>query len=378
MDDRRNALAAPPADAVEEAFGLRLTDWRLVGGGIDEDARVWRAAVVGSRVSGLVVSGLAAGDSVVPGSLVPGSPAGGSRACGSAVVAEVAVKVSVEDRRISAELLTRLAGHGVPGLVPPLRPVVGGVGVTAGGLWISAYPWITGRAGDVDGLIGAQWAALGRTIAAAHAVPVGALPPGLPRERFTHVAAADEFGAVDDAMRVALSSAAADPVTAEVAGVWLGGLAQTPTLTGLADRLAPAAQVRSGEFVLCHADPHLANVLVIPDGGICLLDWDDALLAPVERDLLFHLGGWDSLGASSVADQASFAAGYGSMAPDPLLLSYFRVVRLMEDLSFAGRVATDPAESAARRAWARNIVAGTLGSNGLLAATLAGLGTSLR
>jgi spectinomycin phosphotransferase len=43
--------------------------------------------------------------------------------------------------------------------------------------------------------------------------------------------------------------------------------------------------------VLCHADLHTWNVLVDGDGRLWLVDWDEAILAPRERDLMFLVGG---------------------------------------------------------------------------------------
>jgi spectinomycin phosphotransferase len=41
------------------------------------------------------------------------------------------------------------------------------------------------------------------------------------------------------------------------------------------------------EFVNCHGEPSPANILSSNDGEIHLLDWDDPIFAPKEKDLLF-------------------------------------------------------------------------------------------
>jgi spectinomycin phosphotransferase len=40
-----------------------------------------------------------------------------------------------------------------------------------------------------------------------------------------------------------------------------------------------------GDWVVTHGEPHSANVIREPAGGLRLVDWDTALLAPRERDL---------------------------------------------------------------------------------------------
>jgi len=50
-------------------------------------------------------------------------------------------------------------------------------------------------------------------------------------------------------------------------------------------------------WVLTHGEPHSANLMRTPDGGLRLLDWDTVLIGPRERDLWMvlddDLTGWD-------------------------------------------------------------------------------------
>ncbi len=41
------------------------------------------------------------------------------------------------------------------------------------------------------------------------------------------------------------------------------------------------------DFVICHGEPHQWNTMVNEQGEIFLVDWDDSLLAPKEKDLIF-------------------------------------------------------------------------------------------
>jgi spectinomycin phosphotransferase len=45
-----------------------------------------------------------------------------------------------------------------------------------------------------------------------------------------------------------------------------------------------------GKFVICHGDLTPGNILVTPTGDLCLADWDEPILAPKERDLVFLAG----------------------------------------------------------------------------------------
>ena len=44
-------------------------------------------------------------------------------------------------------------------------------------------------------------------------------------------------------------------------------------------------------FVLCHSDIHGGNILIADTGELYVVDWDDPILAPKERDLMFIGGG---------------------------------------------------------------------------------------
>ncbi len=77
-------------------------------------------------------------------------------------------------------------------------------------------------------------------------------------------------------------------------------------------------QKTSPLFIPCHADIHTANLLVDPQGGLHIVDWDQPILAPQERDLMFVVGGHSP-------EEAAFFQGYGEVAIDPLALAYYRL-----------------------------------------------------
>ncbi|HET7170207.1 MAG TPA: phosphotransferase [Gaiellales bacterium] len=63
------------------------------------------------------------------------------------------------------------------------------------------------------------------------------------------------------------------------------------------DRLAGRVRGEPGGWVITHGEPHSANVIRAPEGGLRLVDWDTALIGPPERDLWMVLdpdmAGWD-------------------------------------------------------------------------------------
>ncbi len=56
------------------------------------------------------------------------------------------------------------------------------------------------------------------------------------------------------------------------------------------DDLAGRVAAREDRLVITHGEPHAGNVMITPDRGLVIVDWDTVLLAPPERDL------WDMAG----------------------------------------------------------------------------------
>jgi spectinomycin phosphotransferase len=63
------------------------------------------------------------------------------------------------------------------------------------------------------------------------------------------------------------------------------------------DELAAGVGENSDSWVVTHGEPHRANVIRDPQGGVHLVDWDTTLIAPRERDLQMvldqDLTGWE-------------------------------------------------------------------------------------
>lgn len=84
-------------------------------------------------------------------------------------------------------------------------------------------------------------------------------------------------------------------------------------------------------FVLCHADIHPGNLLISSD-DFFIVDWDDPMLAPIERDLMF-IGAGISGKRHGNREASLFFQGYGHVKIDPIALRYFRCARIIEDLA---------------------------------------------
>jgi spectinomycin phosphotransferase len=109
--------------------------------------------------------------------------------------------------------------------------------------------------------------------------------------------------------------------------------------------LAKSVKQAEHPLVLCHADVHTNNILLGDDGRLYVIDWDDARLAPKERDLMFVLA------EAGEAERRSFFAGYGDLAMDPLVLAFYQHEWCVEDIgAFAEEILDLDGASASTRA----------------------------
>jgi spectinomycin phosphotransferase len=108
-------------------------------------------------------------------------------------------------------------------------------------------------------------------------------------------------------------------------------------------RIAGAGEAPGLEFVLCHADVHPGNLHLAPEGALYLVDWDNVIFAPKERDLMSIGAGMDS---DRGQGEALFYSGYcRSSSPasidraaqiDRAALAYYRYERIIEDFAAYG------------------------------------------
>jgi spectinomycin phosphotransferase len=311
-------------EQVRQDFGVELVSIEPVLHGADEAAQLWHAVdAAGARYAVKLT--------------------GGGTAAGLAVTAH-------------------LARHGTPGIAAPLRTHDDRPFADHDGRRLSVAPWVSDQRALDEPMTAAHWTGFGRLLARAHSTaPTGELAGLLPHEQHTHPRAT----AVVHDVRRGLAEPGEDHLVRDLALFWRQHADAIGAVLDHADRLGE--RLRGGQHpeVICHADPHLGNLLLGPDGQVWLIDWDDAVLAPPERDLMFVVGGVLAFAPVTAQDQAAFFTGYGPAEIDPGRLAYYMCVRALEDLDFALHV-LDVTRPEADRAWALSIVRGCLSPTGLV------------
>ncbi|MGH9829994.1 MAG: phosphotransferase family protein, partial [Blastocatellia bacterium] len=94
--------------------------------------------------------------------------------------------------------------------------------------------------------------------------------------------------------------------------------------------LSGLLQKQTCPHVICHGDLHPANLIRESSGRVFVIDWDDVMLAPKERDFVFvDESPVDHSGALMFSP---FFQGYGETEMDWIALTYYRYERVAQDL----------------------------------------------
>jgi spectinomycin phosphotransferase len=222
--------------------------------------------------------------------------------------------------------------QGVPHVLAPLATGAGAAYVLVDSFALALYPMLDARTGTKGGLSPQQWRQLGVTLRQIHAMP---LTPQLTRMvgREAFRPTRRELLAELDALLTTV--APDDPAAWELARVWRARQGVIDGLVERADTLGRHLARLSFPQVLCHADLHTWNVLIDADQQPWIVDWDEAILAPKERDLMFVVGG---IGHELVRprDTDWFFQGYGQVGIDPRLLAYYRSAWAVQDIAAYG------------------------------------------
>ncbi len=225
-----------------------------------------------------------------------------------------------------------LHDRGVAQVVAPLPSVIGRLWVGAAGYALILYPFVAGMTGMDHRMSARQWHDYGATLRQIHDV---AVTPELARQmrRETFV---PEWGAMVRRLDAHIAAESFDePAPQALATFWQAHREEIHAVLERAEALGRRLIQPTPSFRLCHAAIHTGNVIVGVNGQVWIVDWDEAILAPVERDLMFVVGGISEK-LVGPTEEAHFLEGYGAAAIDPIALAYYRSTWAVGDIGSYG------------------------------------------
>jgi spectinomycin phosphotransferase len=222
-----------------------------------------------------------------------------------------------------------LHAHGIRQVVAPIPTTSNMLWVRAHGFVWTLYPFVDGKTGFERALSQRHWIALGQSMQAVHTTKLpAALAERVPQEDYSPRWRA-QVRAFDNQVQ---QDRFADPVAARLAAFWLAKRDEILAIVDRAGHLALAVQQRAAQFVICHSDLHARNILISGDDEVAIVDWDEPILAPKERDLMFVGGGVGGIWNDD-REAAWFYHGYGQAEIDPTALCYYRYERIVADIA---------------------------------------------
>jgi len=229
-----------------------------------------------------------------------------------------------------------LAANGIDHLLPSISTVDGQVADAGEPFSFALFPFVDARPGGEAGLTPGDRRELGRFLRAVHATdPDDRLQALLRRERFMvrDEAYIERVGGELD------TAEPPDAIAGALLARWREHRDTIVHTLGRARELAAYGRSAHRPLVICHADFHAWNVLVETSGAIHIVDWDEVVYAPRERDLMFVSGDIADIDPAG----ADFYAGYGEVAIDRALIAYYRFDWVLQELADYHRRVFDPA-----------------------------------
>jgi len=213
-----------------------------------------------------------------------------------------------------------LYNSGITSVVAPLPTNSGALWTKLADWTVVLYPFIQGDSSKT-GMTNEQWRELGSIFKQIHQTPVPATGfESLRKETFDvteYVQWIHDFETrylhVEHSGSVSERALCAD---------WLAHQSTIHKGVDSLQKLAGMLQKHSGPYVFCHADLHTRNLIRDSSGRVFVIDWDDVMLAPEERDFIFIRG----------QQSDAFWEGYEHPEVDWVALTYYRWERTIQDV----------------------------------------------
>lgn len=229
----------------------------------------------------------------------------------------------------SVGIVELLRSAGIEQIIPPVKTIHGKTTQHIDDFTLIVYPFVDGQDGFNRNLTDDQWVKLGKALKQVHKLEV---PPSIQNQIRKETYSAKWR----DAVRLIYPLIETDPIADEI-GLKLHTFMKKnmPAIRRLVDRaeqLGRKLLEQSLEFVLCHSDIHAGNVLMDESSDIYLVDWDEPIMAPKERDLMFIGGGVGTIWNKPLEEKL-FYRGYGKTEINSTALAYYRHERVVEDIA---------------------------------------------
>ncbi|OGT38690.1 MAG: spectinomycin phosphotransferase [Gammaproteobacteria bacterium RIFCSPHIGHO2_12_FULL_37_14] len=234
---------------------------------------------------------------------------------------------------ISATIIALLHDAGIQQIIPPIKTKHRQPIQHIDDFTLIVSPFIEGQDGFNRDLTNDQWVTLGAVMKQIHKIDV---PPSIQRMIRREDYSSKWREAVRSLYAHIESEPSGDDIVLKLIAFMRKNSMTIHRLVDRAEQLGKQIQDQLQEFVLCHSDIHGGNVLMDGNNIIYMVDWDDPIMAPKERDLMF-IGGGVSNVWNKPHEENFFYKGYGKTEINRTILTYYRHERIVEDIAVLGQ-----------------------------------------
>jgi spectinomycin phosphotransferase len=235
---------------------------------------------------------------------------------GTAYLLKVTSRPLYEERCLVPRYLN---DQGIASVVAPLRTRSGALWTVLSDWTVIVYPWISGDS-RLTGMTDEQWKQVGTIFKQIHQVM---LPPvgfeSLRKEAFDPT---EYIRWVRTFETQQVHTEGGDAAQRALRSCWVAHQSTIHTVLTSLEKLAGVLRSRTLPSVICHGDLHPRNLIRDRAGRVFVIDWDEVMLAPKERDFIFI----------RPPHAAAFFQGYGQAEIDWVALTYFLWERVVQDL----------------------------------------------
>lgn len=221
-------------------------------------------------------------------------------------------------------VLNLLSSAGIKQIILPIKTVAGHSFYQAADFAMIVYPFIEGQDGFSRPLTDYQWIKFGQLLRQVHEIEVPAHEK-IRKETFSskwRTALKSQYKKIE-------STSAQDAIASEMKNFLKHNRQMIEKLVDHSEKLSQ--KLPKQKFVLCHSDIHGGNLLIENEETFYIVDWDQPVLAPKERDLMFIGGGVANVW-NKPEEEKLFYQGYGTTEINRPLLAYYRLERIIEDI----------------------------------------------
>jgi len=235
---------------------------------------------------------------------------------------------------INLSIVTLLHDSGIKEIIFPIPTLEAKLFQPLDLFKIIVYPFINAPNGFTQNLTESQWRQLGKALRQIHETSV---PDSIQQQLKKETYSTKWREMVRCIYSKIESNPSDDEITTDFKSVFNQNITTIHQLVDSAEELSKKIKPDFDQYVLCHSDIHAGNVLIASEDSVYIVDWDEPMLAPKERDLMFIGGGVGNVW-NKPHQIRYFYDGYGTANIDQRMLSYYRHERIVQDIAEFGQI----------------------------------------